>query len=788
MKTRTSRFALLSTTWKIEANSRQDHMTEEQRMEEGRRMFQIFAARMFEQRVLTAYREKVARERQQKLLEELEEESRLDVQREAKKARDAQKKKDKKQQQKQAKAEERARKEAEKAAEEAASKAIEEKRQEEQKRKREEQRKKKEAERKAQEEEKHRKEAERVKRQQEERERQLEAERKIRDQRAQEKKAREEAKKQEREEREAREREVKERKAQEERGRKEREAKAKAEKETKERETKEKEAKERARKAEQAQQITAQSSQPSKRPNQPTVVAIPPGLSGKQSSAAPSPHVQVATPAVSKAPTPVRPRQSSQQSSHGSSPSALQVESKPAKSVSPTNGIPQQQSATAPKTILTRPATQQQPQPNLHQPQPSSPMPPIAPPPGMAPTPGPGFGVPPGVNGFPHSQGPPMHSMSQRAPIGHHMPIYPPQPPPIGAQYRSFPPPSGPPGLPPGISAPGMMPLGRGFLPDPPPGFPQQLPGMGAGTQMPQFAVVRDTMPAHSRQQSMSERPGFEPPIIPPQTQPIARPAPIQRPGSVKPAEGDQEHKPSNADVDDLSNHLGSSALLDDTDEPIPANENDARRGSVVPGMPRASSMGFGASPLFANPPGQPRMDSFGIGPGSSGAPSTWGTPTIPFGPPGMPGAASWGSSPTSGWANSSPFGMSGTPHRPSLSRPVHIRQMVCQACRQLTASKSGSDGLHELGDVLRQVELIKPMGDVPVQLPEIETILETEGDSHNGGGSFVIKRESPNRTLVKWEADNHLPNLGPRGSGLGEIGSPVPGHSMPFGSARPFY
>ena len=36
----------------------QDTMTEEQRMEEGRRMFQIFAARMFEQRVLTAYKEK----------------------------------------------------------------------------------------------------------------------------------------------------------------------------------------------------------------------------------------------------------------------------------------------------------------------------------------------------------------------------------------------------------------------------------------------------------------------------------------------------------------------------------------------------------------------------------------------------------------------------------------------------------------------------------------------------------------------------------------------------------
>lgn len=36
-----------------------DAMTEEQRLEEGKRMFQMFAAKMFEQRVLTAYREKV---------------------------------------------------------------------------------------------------------------------------------------------------------------------------------------------------------------------------------------------------------------------------------------------------------------------------------------------------------------------------------------------------------------------------------------------------------------------------------------------------------------------------------------------------------------------------------------------------------------------------------------------------------------------------------------------------------------------------------------------------------
>ncbi|KIO23510.1 hypothetical protein M407DRAFT_77985, partial [Tulasnella calospora MUT 4182] len=70
--------------------------TEEQKMEEGRRMFSIFAARMFEQRVLQAYREKVAQDRQLQLIKELEEEDRAAADREAKKKKDAEKKKDKK--------------------------------------------------------------------------------------------------------------------------------------------------------------------------------------------------------------------------------------------------------------------------------------------------------------------------------------------------------------------------------------------------------------------------------------------------------------------------------------------------------------------------------------------------------------------------------------------------------------------------------------------------------------------------------------------------------------------
>lgn len=65
-------------------------------MEEGKKMFSIFAARMFEQRVLHAYREKVAQERQLQLLRELEDEDKMSKEREAKKQKENQKKKDKK--------------------------------------------------------------------------------------------------------------------------------------------------------------------------------------------------------------------------------------------------------------------------------------------------------------------------------------------------------------------------------------------------------------------------------------------------------------------------------------------------------------------------------------------------------------------------------------------------------------------------------------------------------------------------------------------------------------------
>ena len=773
-----------------------DTMTEEQRMEEGRRMFQIFAARMFEQRVLTAYREKVARERQQKLLEELEEESRLDEVREAKKARDAQKKKDKKKQQQLVKAEEKARKEAEKAAEEAAAKAAEERRQEEQRKKKEEQRKKKEAERKAQEEERQKKEAEKQKRILE-RERQQEAERKQREQKIAERKAREEARKKEREQKDSNEKEAKEKK----------------DKETTVRNTKD--TKDRTRK-ETASNVAKEVSNISKKRSQPTL-PVTPGLSLKAtSSGAPSPHVQVATPAVPKAPTPGKPRQNSQHDSHASSPKTPNIIPSSLKPISPRDGSMHQQpqplqahhqqlsqfeaqqqqqrsQQSQPQHLLTNfkarpPLSSPQLPPNmppLHHPQPSSPIQLISPPP----TTGVQAGMSAGLNSL-HAglnaqlnQGPFMQHTPQQPPLGvNPVPLFPQQAP-IASQFRAFPGQGSMSNQHPNINPYGMMPQNRGFPLDGPPGLSPTSQGTGMGNMMPGFGITRDTMPSHSRQHSGSlDKAPFDPIPAAPPTQPIARPAPIQRPPSAKSHEGRHDSKGMPlSDMDDLSNHLGSSALLADADETIPIGDLGPRRAASLAAPPKTAGLGFASSPMFPEPVGQRRVESFSRGAsGVSGM--NWNTPVLPFSSAAaLSPAPNWGTpSTTSGWSNANAFGMPGTQTRGSISRPVSLRLMVCQACKQLSATENISSGFHELRDILSELNTVRPPNDVPAHVDEVMEIFETEGNSHNGGGYFLVKKEGPDRTLVKYEADGKIPPSGMTASAVGEIGSPLPGHSMP--------
>ena len=156
--------------------------------------------------------------------------------------------------------------------------------------------------------------------------------------------------------------------------------------------------------------------------------------------------------------------------------------------------------------------------------------------------------------------------------------MYPQQGPPMGLSNRMpfNPGMNGMPGHP-----PGMMPQGRsiGFPFDapgpgqPPPGFNHQPPlnhtslvGHPPMQQVSSNEPPRPIMPTHSRQQSASEKERFEFAA----NQPIARPAPIQRPSSVKPQHDERDG--SSPDIDDLSATLGSKALLADDDEPLPSS------------------------------------------------------------------------------------------------------------------------------------------------------------------------------------------------------------------------
>lgn len=519
----------------------QDAMTEEQRMEEGRRMFQIFAARMFEQRVLTAYREKVAEQRQQKLIQELMDEETRNEQRSAKKAREAQKKKGKKRLQRQAKEEEKARRDSEKAAEEAATKAAQGKKLEEQRQKREEQRKKREAERKAQDEERARKEAEKQRRLREEREKQAEAERKHREKKEQEKKRREEVRLKE------------EKDSQEKKAKEERESKAREE--------------------------PMQKTPDAKRPLHPVIPSSLPHPQG------PLPHAQVASPVVRKAPTPGRPRQPSRQGSHTSSPRSQSASAEQSQvSVSPQSMPPYQSSGASSAASKHGLGQHQMP----HHPHPHTPLSPLGSatrshPPGLY-----------GINGLPSHPPPGLSGMTPRPPMGPELSGYPPHSGSLMNALRGFPAPNGIP-MPPGINGVRPMPPGRGYPLEPGHGLPfhSQQPLNNAFS--PQGGLSR----THSRQPSSS----FERSPLNNQAQPlpISRPSPIKRPSSTAPQDQQRDNGPTatQKDVEELSAHLGSSALLDNTDASFTSSLSQSLPGTTAPGSFRAPTRASFAAPSY---------------------------------------------------------------------------------------------------------------------------------------------------------------------------------------------
>ncbi|EGX96009.1 stress response protein nst1 [Cordyceps militaris CM01] len=721
-------------------HSLQEQMTDTQRMEEGRRMFQIFAARMFEQRVLSAYKEKVAKERQQKLLEELEEESRQENEQRAKKAKNAQKKKDKAVQRKQAIAEDKARKEAEKIAEDAARIEAEQQRVAQQKQKADEKRRLKEAQRRAEEEARLKKEAERLRKIHEQKEKQAEQERKARELKEREKKAKEEQRIRDKEAREQKDREAQERKEKQERDKKDKEARAaRAHKEAQEAN----EAKARAKAVSVATGLVPPQIQLAKRgqpPQQPSALvpatAVLPHHPPNPAVFV-SPKVPVATPVMPKsvAPTPVRQHVPSQQhdpAAFSTASPSLSPRSSSAVHMSPGSIGQERKLSFSAGPGMTYSVS----------------------PPGMPPT----SMLSAAFHANPIMQPPP--GLPHHAPPG-----FPSRLPndPVFPAFRSSP--SSMMMAPPGIN--GLA--GRGMPaggPIGPPGFHQPLIGDQFPINQGYTGIPKDAPPpTHTRQSSGP----FE--AIGTAPMPIGRPAPIGRPGSTS--------RDRLRSGDDDTQHLGSSVLVED-DEPLRSVDLNPGSLRTQPLGPRLS--GFAASAFMDN--------GFSRGGHNPWTPTPISASGQHFPPPGF-GNPGWGAPPLPGmspisFAVSSPAG-GGLRTVSQASRHIAIRQMLCAACKTLAGSSDAAadgSGFVDLGALRNHVE--SQSQDPSITAQDLLNLCDTEGNASNGGGTFDVVRRDNATHAVRWVPDavgTPLDALHGGGAGLfrqppGEIGSPLVGFS----------
>ena len=300
-----------------------------------------------------------------------------------------------------------------------------------------------------------------------------------------------------------------------------------------------------------------------------------------------------------------------------------------------------------------------------------------------------------------------------------------------------------------------------------PPGFPgprvppiQQVPQLGQIYPQNTSQIGAVKPPSHSRQPSESFHEQAAQPA------PIARPGPIGRPPSTTPDKPKSRSKTHEPDVDQLATQLGSKALLDDSDVPLSA-DSDLKVNLPAIGAPRLGP------PQLGSAFGDTKHDNFGMG-----------GPTWNGFSPSMSSNSSWGApSPATragaGWTQPSPgaFGAigGGLPSMPRAhaSRPVMVRTLLAQACRQFLTP--GSDGFVPVQAVLRQVDALKGPSEPSVTMEEMLAICDTEGNGQNGGGYFEVRNDAGRGQLVKFEPDAGLTPL----SAPGDIGSPIAHHSQ---------
>lgn len=225
----------------------------------------------------------------------------------------------------------------------------------------------------------------------------------------------------------------------------------------------------------------------------------------------------------------------------------------------------------------------------------------------------------------------------------------------------------------------------------------------------------------------------------------------------------------SDSEVDQLATQLGSKALLDDSEIALTANNSDHTSAPGAPGSGRAQFTNFPDSKHDAFQSGN--WGAFSPS-GSFAGPPHWGAPGL-----NPKQAGGW---PSHHQPGANAFGIIGggmhATHRPHASRPVAIRLMAAEACRELSATPgTANDGFHPAQFLLHQIEQMTPPHEPVISLNEMLEICDTEGNSQNGGGSFVVRTDSFQGQSVKFEPGNDIGSMRP----VGDIGSPIVAHSQ---------
>lgn len=118
-------------------------------------------------------------------------------------------------------------------------------------------------------------------------------------------------------------------------------------------------------------------------------------------------------------------------------------------------------------------------------------------------------------------------------------------------------------------------------------------------------------------------------------------------------------------------------------------------------------------------------------------------------------------------------------------TRLDQIRLLACKVCQEHSSSSGGNGQPHflERSLVLKAMSVAAPPGLIPIDKRELDDLVEVEGDSQNGGGSFVVDRDQNGNTLIKFEPGNGDQGRDKQVPVPGEIGSPSIIGSFPSGA-----